>query len=59
VGICAGGLGGDVAVVKAMVDAISLRSAGMAMAELGARESAIDASLMLLQSVRINDNRTP
>jgi hypothetical protein len=52
-------LGGDVAVVKAMVDAISLRSAGMAMAELGARESAIDASLMLLQSVRINDNAIP
>lgn len=29
------------------------------MAELGARESAIDAPLMLLQSVRINDNRMP
>jgi|694.fasta_scaffold54779_4 hypothetical protein len=29
------------------------------MAELGARESAIDASLMLLQSVRINDNAIP
>jgi hypothetical protein len=38
---------------------ISLRAAGMAVAQLGARKNASHASLMLLQSVRINGKAIP
>jgi hypothetical protein len=52
-------MGGDVIVVKAMADAISLRPVGISVAKLGARKNASNASLMLLQSVLINDNAKP
>jgi hypothetical protein len=42
-----------------MADEISLRAAGMAVAQLGAWKNTSHASLMLLQSVLINGSATP
>jgi hypothetical protein len=52
-------MGGDVIVVKDMADAISVWPVRISLAKLGARKNASHASLMLLQSVRINDNANP